>query len=282
MLCKIGDVEIWRILDWHGLFLSPETLFPNAPEDVAEVIETLAPGSVDPASGQLILPIQGFLLKLPGTTILIDACVGNHKTAEFTPWGGRDDGRFVAGLTAAGVTPADIDVVFCTHLHIDHVGWNTRLENGQWVPTFPNARYLFPKDDADHYAANPNESYADSVLPVIEAGQAEFVDGAHEIATGVTLVPTPGHTPGHSSVLIERGDARGLITGDAIHSTAQCQHPEWHFKFDADPVLAETSRRALLELAVERGPDVLGSHFTLPSRGRVKPKGDVFTWMPTA
>jgi hypothetical protein len=172
MLCKIGDVEIWRILDWHGLFRSPEDLFPNAPEDVARIVEDLAPGSVDAARGRLILPVQGFLLKTSGATILVDACIGNHKTVGFDGWAGRDDNRFLAGLTAAGVTPADVDVVFCTHLHVDHFGWNTRLENGQWVPTFPNARYLFPAEDEAHYGENPGEAYTESVLPVIAAGQA--------------------------------------------------------------------------------------------------------------
>jgi glyoxylase-like metal-dependent hydrolase (beta-lactamase superfamily II) len=136
------------------------------------------------------------------------------------------------------VTPADVDVVFCTHLHVDHFGWNTRLENGQWVPTFPNARYLFPAEDEAHYGENPGEAYTESVLPVIAAGQAELVRGAHEIATGITLWPTPGHTPGHSSVMIESGGARAMITGDAIHSSAQCGHPGWHFRYDTDPEAA--------------------------------------------
>jgi glyoxylase-like metal-dependent hydrolase (beta-lactamase superfamily II) len=282
MLCRIGDVEIWRILDLHGLFRSPEQLFPNAPEDVARIVEDLAPGSVDTASGRLILPVQGFVLKAGGRTILIDACIGNHKSTGFEDWAGRNDTRFLAGLTAAGVTPEGIDVVFCTHLHVDHVGWNTRLDNGQWVPTFANARYLFPAGDNDHYGKDPGEMYTESVLPVVAAGQAEFVSGAHEIVPGVTLWPTPGHTPGHSSVMIESGGARGVITGDAIHSSAQCHHPGWHFRYDTDPEAAVASRRRLLEMAAETGPEVLGSHFTLPSRGRVSARGDVFGWLPLA
>lgn len=282
MISRIGDIEVWRILDWQGLFQAPAKLFPNAPEDVARVIEDLAPGSIDAATGRLILPVQGFLLKAPQATVLVDACIGNHKAGGFEDWAGRDDGRFLAGLTAAGVTTESIDVVFCTHLHVDHVGWNTRLENGRWVPTFPNARYLFPTADNDHYAADPGDAYTESVLPVIAAGQAEFVSGAHEIARGITLWPTPGHTPGHSSVLIESGGRRAMITGDAIHSTAQCRHPGWHFRYDTDPPGAEASRRRLLEVAAETGPEVLGSHFTLPSRGRVHARGDVFEWLPLA
>lgn len=280
MLCKIGDVEVWRILDWHGLFQRPERLFPNAPEDVARIIEDRSPGCIDDATGRLILPVQGFLLKLPGAVILVDACVGNQKTCGFADWAGRDDGRFLAGLVAAGVAPASIDIVFCTHLHVDHVGWNTKLENGRWVPTFANARYLLPEADNEHYGKDPGEMYTESVLPVIAAGQAEFVSGAHEIARGVSLFPTPGHTPGHASVLIESQGARAMITGDAIHSTAQCWHPGWHFRFDADPQAAEVSRRRLLETAAETGPDVLGAHFALPSIGRIRAAGDAFEWLP--
>ncbi len=280
MLCKIGDIEVWRILDWHGLFLKPEKLFPNAPEDVATLIESLAPGSIDTDTGQLILPVQGFLLKTPTGNVLVDACLGTHKTASFEPWAAREDARFLAGLTAAGVSPADIDVVFCTHLHVDHVGWNTRLENGAWVTTFPNARYLFPEADNDHYADDAGPTYTESVLPVIAAGQAEFVSGAHEVVAGVTLFPTPGHTPGHSSVLIESGGARAAITGDAIHSTAQCCHPNWHFLFDTDPEKAQQSRQRFLEMSAESGREIIGSHFCLPSRGRISEKGDAFEWTP--
>ncbi|MFW5654389.1 MAG: MBL fold metallo-hydrolase [Roseicyclus sp.] len=282
MLCRIGEIEVWRILDWHGLFLPTEKLFPNAPGDVARIVEALAPGSVDAATGRLILPVQAFLLKTQGRTILIDTCVGTHKSCGFDGWAGREDGRFLAGLTAAGVTPAGIDVVFCTHLHVDHVGWNTRLENGRWVPTFVNARYLMPAADNDLFAAEAGAHYTESVLPVIAAGQAEFVDGAHEIAPGVTLWPTPGHTPGHASVLIESGGARAVITGDAIHTSAQCRHPGWHFRYDGDPALAETSRRRLLEMACDSGIEVIGSHFVLPSRGRVVAEGAGFGWQPIA
>jgi glyoxylase-like metal-dependent hydrolase (beta-lactamase superfamily II) len=226
--------------------------------------------------------VQGFLLKTPGATILVDACIGNHKTVGFDGWAGRDDTRFLAGLTAAGVTPADVDVVFCTHLHVDHFGWNTRLENGQWVPTFPNARYLFPAEDEAHYGETPGEAYTESVLPVIAAGQAELVRGTHEIVRGITLWPTPGHTPGHSSVMIESGGARAVITGDAIHSAAQCTHPHWHFRYDTDAAAAVASRRALLEMAAETRRCVLGSHFTLPSIGHVTTAGEVFRWEPLA
>ena len=279
MLCKIGDVEVWRILEIHAPFLTPEELYPTAGPDVRAIIEAHVPGGVCPQSGGLILPIQGFLLKTPSHTILVDSCVGNDKTAPNAPnWHMRSDTRFMAALTAAGVGVDDIDYVLCTHLHLDHVGWNTRLEDGRWVPTFPNARYLMPAADENVQRESESNLYVESVLPVVDSGQAEFVEAGHMLGDEVSLVPTPGHTPGHVSVLVKSGDHAALITGDAIHSTAQCWHPEWHFNFDADPEMAVASRRRLLEEASETGCIVLGNHFALPSLGRVKAQGDAFRW----
>ena len=279
MLCRIGDVEVWRILEINGPYLSPEELFPDAGPVVREAIETHVPHQLCAATGRLILPIQGFLLKTPQHVILVDSCVGNDKTNPGTEdWHMRSDTRFMAALTAAGIGPGDVDYVLCTHLHTDHVGWNTRLENGRWVPTFPNARYVMPADDNDHFGQGAGNSYTESVLPVIEAGQAELVSSGHMLGDHVTLIDTPGHTPGHVSVLIKSGSTEAVITGDALHTTAQCWYPDWHFKYDTDGDLAATSRRRLLEEASEANRRVLGSHFALPSIGRVKAQGDAFRW----
>ena len=178
MLCQIGEVEVWRILELNGPFLTPERLFPNAEPDVAEIIERHVPSGLCPDSGRLILPVQGFLLKTPTHVILVDSCVGNDKTNNsIKDWHQRSDTRFLSALAAAGVTREDVDYVMCTHLHVDHVGWNTRLENGRWVPTFPNARYLLPAADDDHYRDQGGDNYRESVLPssvrarvAIEAG----------------------------------------------------------------------------------------------------------------
>ncbi|MFK7763807.1 MAG: MBL fold metallo-hydrolase [Roseobacter sp.] len=279
MICKIGDVEVWRILEIQAPFMTPEELYPNAGVDVGAIVEAHVPGGLCSGSGRLILPIQGFLLKTPSHNILVDSCVGNDKTAPNDPnWHQRSDTRFIAALTAAGMDVSDIDYVLCTHLHIDHVGWNTRLEDGRWVPTFPNARYLMPAADEEVQRVRKSNLYAESVLPVIEAGQVELVEAGHMLGDHVTLVPTPGHTPGHVSVMVKSGEREALITGDALHSTVQCWHPEWHFKYDADAETAVRSRRALLEKAAETDCIVLGSHFALPSVGRVKAQKDVFRW----
>ncbi len=277
MLCKIGDVEVWRILEINGPFRPPEMLYPTAGPEVAKIIEAHAPGSICQATGNLILPIQGFLLKTPKLIILVDACVGNDKTNPTTPeWAGRSSGRFMSALTAAGVGPGDVDYVLCTHLHNDHIGWNTMLVDGRWVPTFPNARYILPA--ADEVEFRGRETQNESVLPIIEAGQAELAGSDHKLGDEVSLIPTPGHTPGHVSVLIQSSGAEAVITGDALHSTAQCWHPDWHFTFDSDPVEAVTSRIALLGDAANANRRVLGSHFLLPSIGRVREEGEAFRW----
>ena len=184
----------------------------------------------------------------------------------------------MASLTAAGIGPEDVDYVLCTHLHTDHVGWNTKLEDGRWVPTFPNARYLVPGADEEHFANGAGNSYKQSVLPLIEAGQIERVTSEHMLGDHVNLIPTPGHTPGHVSVLLKSGNSEAIITGDALHTTAQCWHPDWQFKYDVDGEMAVKSRRRLLEDASEANRKVLGSHFALPSIGHVVAKGGAFRW----
>lgn len=280
MLCRIGDVEVWRILEIHAPFMTPEELWPTAGPDVSAVVQAHVPDELCPQSGRLILPIQGFLLKTPSHNILVDSCVGNDKTAPNDPdWHRRSDTRFISALTAAGITVDDIDYVLCTHFHIDHVGWNTRLEDGRWVPTFPNARYLMPAADEEVQRGHNSNLYTESVLPVIEAGQVELVEAGHTLGDHVTLIPTPGHTPGHVSVCVKSKNHEALITGDALHSTVQCWHPEWHFLYDNDAERAVTSRRRLLEEASEKDCLVLGSHFALPSLGRVKAEKDAFRWV---
>ncbi|MEJ6393646.1 MBL fold metallo-hydrolase [Gymnodinialimonas sp. 2305UL16-5] len=280
MLCRIGEVEVWRILEVNGLFREAERLFPTAGPDVVRIMEDLAPGQIEAASGCVILPVQGFLLKTPDHVVLVDSCVGNHKTNSFPDWHQRDSGRFMAALAASGTAPEDVDYVMCTHLHTDHVGWNTRLVDGRWVPTFPNARYLMPSADLPLIEEKGHDVYRESILPVIEAGQVEEVGTEHGIGDSITLISTPGHTPGHVAVRIRSGGAEAVITGDAIHTTPQCRYPDWHFVYDDDPERAVASRRALLESVSESGARVLGTHFLLPSIGRVEADGDVFRWCP--
>lgn len=280
MLTRIGNVEVWRILESVEAFMDPLEFFPDLGEDGLELMRKVVPRQLCPDTGLLLLPIQGFLIKTSAHVILVDACAGNHKTIPFHDnWNKRSDGRFMAGLVAAGITPGDVDFVLCTHLHVDHVGWNTRLENGRWVPTFPNARYLFPAKDNAHFSVDPGEVYTESVLPVIAAGQDELVGSDHMLGDHVSLLPTPGHTPGHVSVHIEDQGHKAVITGDVMHSPVQCYRPDLRFLYDHDPAQAVETRRSFLASTCEAGNTVLGSHFPLPSLGTIQEHNAAFKWV---
>jgi glyoxylase-like metal-dependent hydrolase (beta-lactamase superfamily II) len=188
------------------------------------------------------------------------------------------------GLAALGLSVADIDVVMCTHLHPDHVGWNTRLEDGRWVPTFPNARYLFSEVEFAHWTAQhakePVPAFADSVLPVVAADRAELVRSDHAVGDHVRLLPTPGHTPGHSAVLVGKAADAAVLTGDLIHSPLQARYPELSMRFDFDRDLAATTRRAFLERFCDTRTLCCTAHFPSPSVGRLTRWGDGFRCDP--
>ncbi len=189
-------------------------------------------------------------------------------------------GAFLRNLAAAGVEPEGVDYVLCTHLHRDHVGWNTRLRDRRWVPTFPNATYVFSQKEFDYWAMQldqrPNEGWADSVLPVVEAGRAALVGNDFAIDDEVWLEPTPGHTPDHVGVHLKSNGAQAVITGDLMHSPVQCLEPTWAMRADFDHALACKTRRAFLERYC--GTDVLvcATHFPSPSLGHIVPSGDAF------
>ncbi len=278
MLCKIGDIEVWRILEINAPFLPPEMLWPDAGPDVAKVIEQHVPGSIDAATGALILPVQGFLLKTPQHIVLVDACVGNDKTNQLPDWHQRSDNRFMSALTAAGVGPEDVDYVLCTHLHTDHVGWNTRMVDGRWVPTFPNAKYLMTAIDENFTRTTERFAamYAESVSPVIAAGQAQLIETDFALSDEVWVEPSHGHTPGHLCVRLRSKGAEATVTGDAFHSPMQLQKPDWIFAADADGAQAAATRRAIFESHCETDRLVLPAHFPSPTIGHIVPEGDAF------
>jgi glyoxylase-like metal-dependent hydrolase (beta-lactamase superfamily II) len=279
MLTRVGRVEVWRILESVEPFDTAENLFPGISSEDAAWIAATVPGQVDPETGMVVLPIQGFLLVTPDHVILVDACVGNDKTVPFRQtWHQRASPRFLAGLTAAGVTPADVDYVFCTHPHPDHIGWNTQLLDGRWIPTFPNARHILPASEVEAFPPEGEFLCTESILPVIEAGQADLVEPDHRLGDHVALIPTPGHSPGHVAVEIRDGDAVAVITGDVMHSSIQCTRPDWNIVFDRDKEMAAATRTRFVEDMAESGARVLGSHFVLPSMGRIRSRGDGFVW----
>ncbi len=284
---QIGQFNVSRVVETEGPIFEPDFIFPDATEDaVAPHRGRLAPRFIDPESGLLILSFHSFVLRTEHHVIVVDTCVGNDKERPHRPGWHRRQGPYLANLAAAGVRPEEVDVVMCTHLHADHVGWNTRLENGRWVPTFPNAKYVFAKAEFDFWqretAAAPadaplnHDSFEDSVLPVVAAGQALMVASDHQIEDGVWLEPAPGHTPGNVVLNLASGGARAVLAGDVIHHPLQLAYPQWSSCFCSDADMSRATRKALLERWSESGEVVLTAHIATPTALRLRRAGDGF------
>lgn len=244
----------------------------------------LAPDHVDFAAGTLLLAVRSFLLRLGGRTILIDTCVGEGKPRPRRPdWHDRRGTGYPAALAAAGVRPEEVDFVLCTHLHADHVGWNTKAEGGRWVPTFPNARYLASAAEIAHWDArdraepglHSHGAFADSVRPLIEAGRLDAVADGFEPVPGAAIRPLPGHSPGQVGLAL-RGNPGAVFCGDAIHSPVQVLHPGLSSAFCSDPAEAAATRRALLDEAAETGTLLLPAHVRGRPALRVRRAGTGF------
>jgi glyoxylase-like metal-dependent hydrolase (beta-lactamase superfamily II) len=246
----------------------------------------LEPTFVDPASNGLVLTIQSFVIKTPHHNILIDACVGNHKPRPARPfWNMLNSDRFEKELAAAGLTVNDIDYVMCTHLHGDHVGWNTRLDNGRWVPTFPKAKYIMADRELAYWSQRAKDNPAsapwmtDSVLPIVAAKREQIVKSDFVFNEQVQFVPTPGHTIDHFSVLVGRAGDDVLITGDMIHSPLQGKYPELGMMGDYDSKQAAQTRRKTFDRFCEEPTILCASHFPTPSTGRVRHWGDGYKFV---
>jgi glyoxylase-like metal-dependent hydrolase (beta-lactamase superfamily II) len=239
-----------------------------------------------PEQSAFTMSMHSYVLQLDGLTVLIDACNGDHKQRSI-PDVDRVETPFLANLTALGLTTDDIDLVLCTHLHFDHVGWNTRLESGKWVPTFANAKYLFSQRDFEHFGSQELvddhwRAFRDSVLPVYDAGRAELVDADRivhrEIGDGVWLEAAFGHSPGNFSVLAQAGAERAIFWGDVIHHPVQMICPTVAMSFDNDAATARATRLRVLNQAVEEGLVCFPAHFRDPSAGRVLRDGEKFRY----
>lgn len=283
-MISLGKFRIGRAVEHQGPFVRPEDFFPDwDPAVLAETRDWSGP-VIDPASGEMILSFHAFVLRTERHTIVVDTCMGNDKERALRPVGHRRRGDFLATLAAAGARPEDVDFVMCTHLHWDHVGWNTRLENGRWVPTFPNARYVIARREYQHMDAlhARGESgmhataFVDSVQPIMRAERAVLVDDDYELEDGVWLEPCPGHTPGNVVINLRSQDARGVFPGDVLHSPLQLARPEWSSRACADQVLSAVSRRRLVEQHADTGNLVLPAHFCAPSAGRIVRRGSAF------
>ncbi|QOG16381.1 MULTISPECIES: MBL fold metallo-hydrolase [Bradyrhizobium] len=279
---SVGDLTIHRVIEQESPFFPALEFIPGLTAEVlAENRAWMRHAKALDDADTLILCFQSYVVKTPHHTILIDSCIGNDKSRPQRPkWHMKTDDTYMRALGAAGVSVEDIDFVMCTHLHVDHVGWNTRMENGRWVPTFPKARYVFAKQEFDYWTEQNAKAevppFADSVLPVVEAGRHELVGNDHQIGDHVRIVPTPGHTPGHVAFAMGRGKDDAVFTGDLIHSPLQTLYPELSMKFDVDQAIAAKTRRSVLERYCDTDTLCCTAHFPSPSVGRIKRKGNAF------
>ena len=271
---QIGDVRISRVVEIEGS--SPGTFFfkDATPEKLLQHAWLKPHFMTD--DGRLIASIHAFVVESQGKTIVVDTCVGNDKQRDVKAWNMRK-GKFLEDMAEAGFPREKVTTVLCTHLHVDHVGWNTMLKDGKWTPTFPNARYLIGKKEYEYWSTQADggdrQIQNDSVRPILDAGLADLVKRTHKITSEVYLEPTPGHTPGHVSVHIASKGEEAVITGDLMHHPVQCAEPSWASNFDVDADKARVTRRAFLEKYKGGKVLVLGTHFATPTAGRLSADG---------
>ena len=270
---KVGQVEISRIVEVDGFADDIAMLFQGGTPGLLLQYPWLVPHFATP-EGRMILSFQAFVVKADGRRIMVDTCIGAHRQRQFPIFNDLQT-SFLEDIAAVGCPAESIDTVLCTHLHFDHTGWNTRLVDGQWVPTFPNARYLIAKGEYDDllHAVEHGGHYTghvpDAVQPILDAGLVDFIDYDHQVTPEIRLFPTPGHTAGHCSVHISSEGRDAVITGDLMHHPVQCAEPDREGNFDGDKPLACRTRREFLERYADGHSLVIGSHFSDPTAGRV-------------
>jgi glyoxylase-like metal-dependent hydrolase (beta-lactamase superfamily II) len=290
----IGDVRVTRVLESATPSQPPEQLFAGVPAEelraeLARAAHWLAPHHYVPTLNGLVITIQFFIVQAADAVILIDTGIGNGKTRA-VPGMDRLNTPTLEWLSAAGAAPAQVTHVLHTHLHVDHVGWNTVWRDGAWMPTFPNARTLIPRGEFMHWNGLYESgdtgvnlgSFADSVLPVVAAGGVELIDDGFELAGCLTAEAAPGHAPGMFSYRLRSRGAEALFAGDALHSPIQIANPHWNDAYCSDPAAAAASRRLVLERAAERQAVLIPFHFGAPYAALVTRNGDGFAYAPSA
>jgi glyoxylase-like metal-dependent hydrolase (beta-lactamase superfamily II) len=272
MKWRIGRVTVTKIVELEVTGGS-RFILPQATHEEILPIAWLRPHFAD-ERGRLKMSIHALVVETPQRRIVVDTCLGNDKENRRIPGWNNLHGPFLADLAAAGFARESIDTVLCTHLHVDHVGWNTMLVDGRWIPTFPRARYLMGRVEFAHWRGQHERDdmaavFADSVRPVHDAGLAELVESDCRICEEVSLVPTPGHTPGHVSVRIASAGEEALITGDFMHHPCQIARPEWSSAADSDPDAARRTRGRMLAELCGRPVLVIGTHFAGATAGHI-------------
>jgi glyoxylase-like metal-dependent hydrolase (beta-lactamase superfamily II) len=279
MQWRVGDVTVTKVVELEVTGGS-RFILPQATREAIQPITWLQPHFAD-ADGRLRMSIHSFVVETPTQRIVVDTCLGNDKQNRRIPTWNDLHGPFLAELAAAGYPRESIDSVLCTHLHVDHVGWNTMLVDGKWVPTFPHARYLMGRIEYEHWSRPQGREdtaavFADSVRPVFDAGLVDLVEMDARLSDEISLIPTVGHTPGHVSVRLRSCGEEALITGDFMHHPCQIARPEWASTADSDPAIARQTRERMLASLAHTPTLVIGTHFAAPTAGRIVRDGAVY------
>ncbi len=271
---KIGDVEIFQLVEMvdNELF---STFIPEARPEAVLKIEWLKKHFIG-EKGNLKAQVQSFMIKSSGKYILVDTCNGNHKDRPGMPTWGKLNTRFLDKFKNIDISPDKIDFVVCTHLHFDHVGWNTTLENGKWVPTFKNAQYLFSQDEYNYWVKKPEKEviddfngFDDSVSPIVDAGLVKFISDDYRLDSNIRFIPTPGHTPHHISVVIESKGKKAIISGDVMHHPCQIAQIKWTTLADTYPEQTIETRTKFLKEYANTDTLIIGTHFPYPVAGYI-------------
>ena len=276
MKWRIGDVTITRVVELSSSTIG-NFILPQATEDRINAIDWIGPFVND--DHQLVLSFHSLVVETGDQILLVDTCIGNDKERTYPKWN-RMQSSFLQDLAEAGFETDSIDTVLCTHMHVDHVGWNTRWLDGRWEATFGNARYLYAEEEWKHWQNENQAEYGpvidDSVRPIFDAGLADLVSSDHGVTSEVRLEATPGHTPGHVSVHVTSRGEEAVITGDMIHHPCQIAHPEWSTTADVDPDLSAVTRTRFLDSYADRPVLVIGTHFAGPTAGKLVRDGDSY------
>jgi glyoxylase-like metal-dependent hydrolase (beta-lactamase superfamily II) len=276
---QVGRVKVTRVVEMQLPTPAGAKYFiPQATVEELRKSPWLYPNFVS-EDEVMQMSIHALLVEAPGLRLVVDTCVGNDKPRGLLR-GKALSTNFLSEMEGAGWTRESVNAVVCTHLHVDHVGWNTMLEDGKWIPTFPNARYYIGRVEYEHWAADgageQQQILDDSVQPIFDAGLAQFVELDHRISDEIRLMPSTGHTPGHVCVSIESDGERAVITGDMSHHPCQMAHPDWSPAFDSDPEAAAKTRARLFAEWADQPILVIGTHYATPTAGHVRRDGAAF------
>ena len=277
MKLVVGDAQIDRVEEQQ--FEVPIAFLTDDTDFIARRITPLPRGFLDPETMGFQFTCQSWIIRVDGRTVLVDPCNGNGRAGRPAPEFNDADTPYLERLATVGTPAENVDTVFCTHLHYDHCGWNTQLVDGHWVPTFPNAEYLFTDTeyarwDTDSPEQHPNDFnvsvFDESVRPVVDAGLARIVSVPYEISPSLTIEPAPGHTVGHAMLRLVSGGACAFFVGDVVHHPVQVFRPDLHLPGCDDLVQAIATRRAVLRRASDERALVFPAHFPAPHHGRIE------------